>query len=319
MSAIDDLIAASKAAAGGREAAAGAAADTAIIFCDRLVRIFSVSGVETQALQGLDLQVQARELTALVGASGSGKSTLLNILAALDQPTGGQARVAGHDLLGMGARERLGYRRSTVGFIWQQTSRNLLAHRTAAENIALPMRLAGAGRAARRHRPAELLDLLDLGDCAHRLVTDLSGGQQQRVAVGVALANRPQVLLADEPTGELDSETARDVFAALRTVNAELGVTVLIVTHDDMVSEHVRRTIAIRDGRISTEVLRRTQTDDDGRAAQVAQEYSVLDRAGRLQLPGEFIGALGLQDRVRLALEPDHVGVWPDRDPEQAR
>jgi ABC-type lipoprotein export system ATPase subunit len=309
---LDDLIAARrKASSGGQQP--GAVPPDAVIFCDRLVRIFSVSGVETQALQGLDLQVAPGELTALVGASGSGKSTLLNILAALDQPTGGQALVAGHDLLTLGAAERLAYRRSTVGFIWQQTSRNLLSHYTAAENIALPMRLAGADRAARRHRPAELLELLDLGQCADQVVGELSGGQQQRVAVGVALANQPRVLLADEPTGELDGETAAGVFAALQTANQELGVTVLIVTHDDMVSEHVRRTIAIRDGRISTEVLRRTHTDEHGQEAEVAQEYSVLDRAGRLQLPGEFVSALGLRDRVRLALEPDHVGVWPDR------
>jgi ABC-type lipoprotein export system ATPase subunit len=314
MSAIDDLIAASAVSGSARAEPAG----TAMIFCDRLVRIFSVADVETQALQGLDLEVQAGEVTALVGASGSGKSTLLNILAAQDQPTGGQARVAGHDLLTMGARERLAYRRSTVGFIWQQTSRNLLSHLTAAENIALPMQLAGAGRSARRRRPGELLGLLGLADCADRVIAELSGGQQQRVAVGVALANEPAVLLADEPTGELDSETAEGVFAALRTANAELGVTVLIVTHDDMVSQHVRRTIAIRDGRISTEVLRRTQTDEDGQEAEVAQEYSVLDRAGRLQLPTEFVGALGLRDRVRLALEPDHVGVWPDRQHPEA-
>jgi ABC-type lipoprotein export system ATPase subunit len=311
MPAIDDLIAARRNAGPDGAARAGEQPPGAVIFCDRLVRIFSVSGVETQALQGLDLQIAAGELTALVGASGSGKSTLLNILAALDQPTGGQAVVAGHDLLTMGTADRLAYRRSTVGFIWQQTSRNLLSHYTAAENIALPMKLAGADRAARRQRPAELLELLDLSDCADQLVGELSGGQQQRVAVGVALANQPRVLLADEPTGELDSETAAGVFAALRTANAELGVTVLIVTHDDMVSEHVRRTIAIRDGRISTEVIRRTHTDEHGQEAEVAQEYSVLDRAGRLQLPGEFVSALGLRDRVRLALEPDHVGVWP--------
>jgi ABC-type lipoprotein export system ATPase subunit len=313
VSAIDDLIKASKARAGQAGPAADGRAAQAMIYCDRLVRIFSVSGVETQALQGLDLVVGPGELTALVGASGSGKSTLLNILAALDQPTGGLANVAGHDLLTMTGRERLEYRRKTVGFLWQQTTRNLLAHFTAAENIALPMQLAGAGRPARRARPAQLLDLLGLADCAGRLVRDLSGGQQQRVAVAVALANQPLVLFADEPTGELDSETAGDVFAALRTVNAELGVTVLIVTHDEMVSEHVRRTIAIRDGRISTEVLRRTETDEHGQQAEVAQEYSVLDRAGRLQLPGEFVAALNLRDRVRLALEPDHVGVWPDQ------
>jgi ABC-type lipoprotein export system ATPase subunit len=314
MSAIDDLITASKASTGERRDALDRGADTAMVFCDRLVRIFSVSGVETQALQGLDLLVQPGELTALVGASGSGKSTLLNILAALDQPTGGQARIAGHDLLTMGPKERLEYRRRTVGFLWQQTTRNLLSHLTAAENIALPMRLAGASRSDRRGRPRQLLDMLGMADCADRMIGDLSGGHQQRVAVGVALANQPRVLLADEPTGELDSETARGVFAALRTANEQAGVTVLIVTHDEMVSEHVRRTIAIRDGRISTEVLRHTEVDELGQQAEVAQEYSVLDRAGRLQLPGEFVRTLDLKDRVRLALEPDHVGVWPDRE-----
>ena len=152
MPALDDLIAASRKAAPEDQQRRTAPPPGAVIFCDRLVRIFSVSGVETQALQGLDLEVTAGELTALVGASGSGKSTLLNILAALDQPTGGQAVVAGHDLLTLGAAERLAYRRATVGFIWQQTSRNLLSHFTAAENIALPMKLAGASRADRRRR-----------------------------------------------------------------------------------------------------------------------------------------------------------------------
>jgi ABC-type lipoprotein export system ATPase subunit len=315
MSAIDDLITARKVAAAEH---GGGTAQAAMVYCDRLVRIYSVGGVETQALQGLDLLIEPGELTALVGASGSGKSTLLNILAALDQPTGGQARVAGHDLLTMGPKERLGYRRSTVGFLWQQTARNLLAHLTAAENVALPMRLAGASRSDRRRRPGQILDMLGIADCADRMIGDLSGGEQQRVAVGVALANGPRLLLADEPTGELDSDTAQEVFAALRTANAEAGVTVLIVTHDEMVSEHVRRTIAIRDGRISTEVLRRTEIDEHGQQAEIAQEYSVLDRAGRLQLPGEFVGALGLRDRVLLALEPDHIGVWPDREPRDA-
>jgi ABC-type lipoprotein export system ATPase subunit len=314
MAAIDDLIAARQQTTTLLEAADQAG--EAIIKCDRLVRIYSVSGVETQALQGLDLVLRRGELTALVGASGSGKSTLLNILAALDLPTGGQASVAGHDLLTMRARERLAYRRSTVGFLWQQTARNLLAQLSAAENVELPMRLAKVGRGVRRKRREELLELLGVADCRDQLTGQLSGGQQQRVAIGVALANEPSVLLADEPTGELDTETADEVFAALRTANTETGVTVLVVTHDPMVSEQVNRTIAIRDGRISTEVLRRTATDEYGREAQHAEEYSVLDRAGRLQLPGEFIDALELKDRVRLALEPDHVGVWPDRNRE---
>ena len=282
----------------------------AVIACDRLVRIYSTAGIEVQALQGLDLLVDPGELTALVGASGSGKSTLLNILAGLDTPTAGQARVAGHDLLAMSARDRLGYRRAVVGVLWQQTGRNLFSHLTAAENVALPMRLArGRHRAQRRSRAVELLEMTGVGYCADRMPAQMSGGEQQRVAIGIALANQPAVLLADEPTGELDSESADQVFAALRTANAELGVTVLVVTHDPQVSAQVRRTIAIRDGKISTEVLRRAAADGQ---SDVAEEYSVLDRAGRLQIPRDFIESLGLRDRVRLALEPDHVGVWPD-------
>jgi ABC-type lipoprotein export system ATPase subunit len=284
----------------------------AVIACDRVVRIYSTAGIEVQALQGLDLLVDAGELTALVGASGSGKSTLLNILAGLDAPTAGQARVAGHDLLAMGAKERLAYRRTVVGFLWQQTSRNLFSHLTAAENVAMPMRLAGLRRAQRRSRSEELLEMVGVGYCRDRMPVHMSGGEQQRVAIGVALANGPSVLLAVEPSGELDSESSNQVFGALRTANTELGVTILVVTHDQQVSAQVRRTIAIRDGRISTEVLRRTTVDAGGQAADVAQEYSVLDRAGRLQIPRDFIDTLGMRDRVLLALEPDHVGVWPD-------
>ncbi|HUD39929.1 MAG TPA: ABC transporter ATP-binding protein [Streptosporangiaceae bacterium] len=316
MTGIDDLIARQQAISAER---AREQATEAMIACDRLVRIYSVAGVETQALQGLDLLVQPGELTALVGASGSGKSTLLNILAGLDLPTGGKAIVAGHDLLTMKGKERLSYRRSTVGFLWQQTGRNLLGQLTAAENVMLPMELARLGRGQRAARARSLLRLLGLEQPADRLVSALSGGQQQRVAIGVALANSPSVVLADEPTGELDTQSADEVFAALRLANAETGVTMLVVTHDASVSEQVNRTIAIRDGRISTEVLRTTATNADGEAERQSQEYSVLDRAGRLQLPVDFIAALDLKSRVRLALEPDHVGVWPDRQAASTR
>jgi len=284
----------------------------AVIVCDRLVRIYTAEGIEVQALQGLDLVVETGELTALVGASGSGKSTLVNILAGLDTPTAGAVRVAGHDLASMSARERLGYRRSVVGFVWQQTARNLLPYLTAAQNAELPLRLAGAGRPARRKRAAELLDLLGVAHCAGRRPDQMSGGEQQRVAIGVALANSPSVLLADEPTGELDSATAASVFGALQTANDELGVTVLVVTHDPAVASMVRRTIAIRDGRTATETLRHGDADDSG-ALGHAVEYAVLDRAGRLQLPREMTETLGLRDRVRLEAQPDHIGVWPDR------
>lgn len=285
------------------------------ILCSDLVRIFSADGVEVQALQGLNLRIDPGELVALIGASGSGKSTLLTILSGLDTATAGVARVAGHDLLVMGARERVRYRRRTVGFVWQQTSRNLLPYLTSAENVALAMAVAGTARgAARGTRVGELLDLLGVAQAADRRPTELSGGEQQRVAIAVALANDPKVLLADEPTGELDEATSASVLETMRAVNEQLGVTMLIVTHDPSVSEHVRRTVQIRDGRTSTEVLRSTRVDEHGAEQAIAEEFAVLDRVGRLQLPHEFMTGLGLRDRVRLSLEPDHVQVRPGHD-----
>jgi ABC-type lipoprotein export system ATPase subunit len=271
------------------------------LVCDGLVRIFKTDGVEVVALQGLDLVIDRGELVAIVGASGSGKSTLLNILSGLDEPTAGVARVAGHDLLAMSARRRLHYRRYTVGFVWQQTGRNLLPYLTAADNVALPMRLARGRRSgAARRRARELLDLVGVGYCAERRPDQLSGGEQQRAAVAVAVANDPEVLFADEPTGELDEATAAEVFAALQTINAELGVTIVVVTHDAAVSEQVSRTVAIRDGRTASEVRR---------AGGVAEEYALLDRAGRMQLPKSYVDTLELRDRVKLQLRPDHVQV----------
>ncbi|KDN86525.1 ABC transporter ATP-binding protein [Kitasatospora cheerisanensis] len=284
------------------------------ISCERLVRIFSTDGIEVQALQGLDLTVDRGDLVALVGASGSGKSTLLNILAGLDTPTAGTATVAGSDLLTMTPKDRLRYRRDTVGFIRQQTARNLLPFLTAAQNIALPMQLRSGHRAARhrRTRVTELLDALDITPLADRRPTELSGGQQQRVAIAVALANDPAVLLGDEPTGELDSDTATGIFEAFRTVNRELGTTVVLVTHDPMVAGEVRRTVAIRDGRTSSEVLRRTVTDEHGHETVTEREYVMLDRTGRIQLPAKFLTALGMEHRVAADLATDHIALHPD-------
>ena len=285
----------------------------ALIVCDNVVRIYQVDQIEVQALQGLDLLVNAGEMIAIVGASGSGKSTLLNVLSGLDVPTAGRARVGSWDLLRMTAADRLAYRRSEVGFIWQQTARNLLPYLSAAENVALPMAFAGVRGGSRKRRSAELLDALGMGPKAHRRPGELSGGEQQRVAIAVALANRPRVLFADEPTGELDSATGQEVFAALRAANTDFGTTVVIVTHDAEVAGQVQRTVAIRDGRTSSEVVRTTSVDEFGRSAVTAEEYAVLDRAGRLQLPADFRHTLGLRHRVRLELEQDHVGIWPDR------
>ncbi|WP_371645915.1 MULTISPECIES: ABC transporter ATP-binding protein [unclassified Streptomyces] len=290
-------------------------ADTAIA-CDRLVRIFSADGVEVQALQGLELTVERGDLVALVGASGSGKSTLLGVLAGLDVPTAGSATVEGYDLLAMSAKDRLRYRREAVGFVWQQTARNLLPFLTAAQNIALPMQLRGrGGRGTAGRRAAQvtrLLEALEIADLADRRPAELSGGQQQRVAIAVAMANDPAVLLADEPTGELDSETGAAIFEAFRTVNRELGATVVIVTHDPLVAGEVRRTVAIRDGRTSSEVLRRTVTDEHGAESVSEREYVMLDRTGRVQLPYKFLQALGMEHRVAVDLAADHIEVRPD-------
>jgi ABC-type lipoprotein export system ATPase subunit len=284
----------------------------ALISCDNLVKIFKVADLEVVALQGLDLLVGKGEMIAIVGASGSGKSTLMNILGGLEVPSAGRAVVAGYDLGQVGRRERTRYRRKIVGFVWQQTARNLLPYLSAVENVELPMVLDG--RNGRRARATELLRLVGLTDRIDHRPDRLSGGEQQRVAIAVALANAPEVVLADEPTGELDSGTSTEVFALLRRVNEELGTTIVIVTHDPVVSEQVQRTVAIRDGRTSTETLRRTELGDDGDHRAISEEFAVLDRAGRLQLPKQHIAALELQHRVRLRLEEDHVGVWPDKN-----
>ena len=276
------------------------------ILCTDLVRIFVAQGVEVQALQGLSLRVEPGELTAVVGASGSGKSTLLTILSGLDAPTAGGASVAGHDLLAMSERERVLYRRHTVGFIWQQTSRNLVPYLSAADNLQLVLSIGELPRRQRAGRTAELLELVGVAELAGRMPVELSGGQQQRVAMAVALANNPTVLLADEPTGELDEASTVDVLEAMRAVNSELGVTTLIVTHDASVSQHVRRTVQIRDGRTATETLRRA-ADDGGELH--AEEFAVLDKVGRMQLPQDYVDALGLRERVRLTLQPDMVEV----------
>jgi ABC-type lipoprotein export system ATPase subunit len=218
-------------------------------------------------------------------------------------------------MLAMTRAERVTFQRTSVGFVWQQTGRNLLPYLTAAENVAAVLAIArGPKGEARVKRVDELLDLLGVGDVRDRVPQEMSGGQQQRVAIAVAVANDPTVLLADEPTGELDEATSEEVLGAMRRVNEERGVTTLIVTHDPTVATQVRRTVQIRDGRTSTEVVRSTRTDEAGDEYHVAEEFAVLDRVGRMQLPAAFAASLELRDRVRLTLESDHVSVRPGHD-----
>ncbi len=285
-----------------------------MILCDNLVKIYKIADLEVVALQGLDLVVEESEFIAIVGASGSGKSTLLNILGGLDTPSAGEVTVAGYDLLNLTSSARTTYRRRVIGFVWQQTARNLLPYLTAVENVEMPMTLDGGKARYRRHRAMELLEQVGLADRHDHKPSQLSGGEQQRVAIATALANSPRVIFADEPTGELDTATSSEIFDVLRSVNTANGVTIVVVTHDPLVAEHVNRTVAIRDGRTSSEVLRRTEVDEAGEHRTIAEEFAVLDRVGRLQLPYEYVDALELQRRVRLTLDSDHINVWPDRE-----
>ncbi|MCP3934835.1 MAG: ABC transporter ATP-binding protein [Actinomycetia bacterium] len=283
------------------------------IACDNLVKIYKVGDLEAIALQGLDLVVERGEFVAIVGASGSGKSTLLGILGGLVTPSAGSATVAGYDLLKMSTRQRISYRRDQIGFVWQQASRNLLPYLTAVENVEVPMSLSGLSRSKRRKRSLALLSQMGVADRFGHRPHQMSGGEQQRVAIAVALANDPSVIFADEPTGELDTRTAAEMVEVLNRVNDERGVTVVVVTHDMQLAGNVGRTIALRDGRTSGEVLRREGYSPDGTRTVVAEEFAVLDRVGRLQLPSEYVDALDLEHRVRLTLDSDRINVWPDQ------
>jgi ABC-type lipoprotein export system ATPase subunit len=300
-----------------------ALARAAFIECDTLVKIYKVADLEVVALQGLDLHVQRGEMLALVGASGSGKSTLLNILGGLDNPSAGRCEVAGYDLTKLSARQRTHYRRIVVGHIWQQTSRNLLADLTIGENVEAPLALAGWPRQKRSRRARVLLELVELGQKTDRKPGQLSGGEQQRAAIAVALANQPPLLLADEPTGELDSRTAETIFMLLRRLNRELDLTMVIVTHDASVAHSVDRTIAIRDGRTSTETVRQVvqrNWSESGAYEAVGRapvlevthhEAVIIDKVGRLQIPAHFLEALPFQGRAEIRLADGHLEVWP--------
>ncbi|MBA3944860.1 MAG: ABC transporter ATP-binding protein [Herpetosiphonaceae bacterium] len=287
-----------------------------LVVADGLVKIYKVADLEVFALQGLELEIPAGEMLALVGASGSGKSTLLNVLGGLDTPTAGTLRVGNVNLLDLREHELVNYKRKMVGFVWQQKARNLLPYLSALENVELPMTLAGVRGRARRGRALDLLDAVGLADRVKHRPELLSGGEQQRAAIAVALANEPRLLLADEPTGEVDSAAADTIFGVLRDLNQRMGVTVIVVTHDVQVAKRVDRVVAIRDGRTSTEIRRRR--DVAGHVIR-EEEFALLDRVGRLQLPQHFMEALELKDRVRLDLESDHVSVWSDRAEDERR
>ena len=285
------------------------------VLCEDLFKIYKVADLEVVALRGLDLSVMPGEVVAIVGASGSGKSTLLNILAGYDAPSAGGVSVGGNDLLRMNMREIEEYRREVVGFVWQQTSRNMFPYLSAVENVALPMMLTEMPGRERKERAEHLLDLVGLGHRLEHTPERLSGGEQQRVAIAVALANHPPLLLADEPTGELDNATAAEILDLFGVVNQEFDTTILIVTHDPDIAHKVGRVVMIRDGKMSTEIRRRVtfqRVSGSANTDQPLEEFILVDASGRVQIPREYLEDLRIRDRARVEIEDGAVTLRPE-------
>tara|TARA_Y100000031_G_scaffold157121_2_gene216331 strand:+ start:3882 stop:4769 length:888 start_codon:yes stop_codon:yes gene_type:complete len=289
--------------------------ENAYVLCEDLFKIYKIADLEVVALRGLDLEVRRGEVVAIVGASGSGKSTLLNILAGYDAPSAGRVTVGGKDLLQMGGKDVEDYRRNDVGFIWQQTSRNMFPYLTSIENVALPMMLTNKPGKERQERAKELLEIVGLGHRLDHTPEKLSGGEQQRVAIAVALANDPPLLLADEPTGELDDATAAEILDLFGSVNRELGTTILIVTHDPDIAYKVGRVVMIRDGKMSTEVRRKVtfqRITGDRDKEEPLEEFTLVDASGRVQISRDLLDSLKIKDKARVTIENGTVTLRPE-------
>jgi putative ABC transport system ATP-binding protein len=289
-----------------------------LIHCEGLVKIYKSDNVEVVALQGLNLTVESGEMMAIIGNSGSGKSTFLNILGGLDRPSAGQVRVGEWDLLKIEDKQLVDYKRKTVGFIWQNNARNLLPYLTALENVEMPMMLNGK---VERDYAKQLLEWVGLKERMHNKLQQLSGGEQQRVAIAISLSNRPSLLLADEPTGSVDTQTSDMIMDIFRRLNKEIGVTIVIVTHDLALAGKVDRVVAIRDGLTSTEFIKRNpnlETDPfltQGNTLEEAHEkYVVLDRVGRLQVPKQYLEALQISGKASMEFDGEKILIRPPKN-----
>ena len=282
-----------------------------IIQCENLVKIYKTKDLEVLALQGLELEIEQGEMMAIIGNSGSGKSTFLNMIGGLDRPSAGRLIVDGKDLFKLSEQELVEYKRNTVGFVWQNNARNLLPYLTAWQNVQMPMLFGSAKQ--KKERALELLEMVGLSHRKDHRLDQMSGGEQQRVAIAIALANSPKILLADEPTGAVDAKTGAEILDMLRRINRDTGLTVVIVTHDQMLAKKVNRVVTIRDGKISSERLMKPDyrladigafTED----TETQDEFVVLDRAGRLQIPREILEQMGIRDnKVRLAYKDGKI------------
>lgn len=281
-----------------------------MIIADNLVKIYKTQDIEVLALQGLELTVEAGELMAIIGNSGSGKSTFLNMIGGLDRPSAGKLFVDGKNLFTMTDRQLVDYKKNTVGFVWQNNARNLLPYLSAVENVMMPMTFSGAHK--KRERALELLEMVGMSHRKNSRLTQLSGGEQQRVAIAIALANQPKLLLADEPTGSVDRATADYILEMFKKLNREMGLTIVIVTHDVTLSKSVHRVVSIRDGKTSSErIIRDVNAEENAAIADWEQEeFAVLDRAGRVQIPRELLDEMGLADnKVRIQLKDGQIVI----------
>ena len=252
---------------------------TAIVHCSNLVQIYGEAGQQVTALRGVDLTVYAGETVALLGPSGAGKSTLLWLLAGLLRPTAGRVEVCGLQLADMKTSQATNMRLRDIGIVMQNPGRNLLQYESVAGNVLFAQAPTRRTRTMKRRRTTGLLAAVGLEDLAARPAGRLSGGEQQRLALAVALANGPRLLLADEPTSQLDHRSAALVIGLLQAANEDLGTTVIVVSHDQQVGQAFGRTITIRDGKVGAE-------------GHAGEDYLVVSRDGSVQLPPDLLDAL---------------------------
>jgi ABC-type lipoprotein export system ATPase subunit len=317
--------------------------DNVLIECDSLVKIYKTEDLEVMALQGLDLTIKRGELMAIIGKSGSGKSTLLNIIGGLERQSAGKITFDGTSLSELTEREMMDYREKRVGFIWQKSAENLLPYLTAVQNVEMPLMFAKMSKKQKREKAMEMLRQVGLEHRANSYPKMLSGGEQQRVAIALSLMNDPDILLADEPTGAVDSKTSSMIQDLFRKLNREKGVTVIIVTHDISLANKVDRVVMIADGKISSErvikesykkridemadrsveeLAREGFADGDEaseeethNADETHEEFVVLDKAGRLRLSPELREQAGIDtSRVKIELVDGKIVISQENE-----
>jgi putative ABC transport system ATP-binding protein len=275
---------------------------TPFVVCHSIVKVYRLADNEIVALRGIDFTMTKGEMVSIIGPSGAGKSSLLNLLGGLDKPTAGKLIVDSIDLLSLKGKALADYRLNRVGFLWQQVERNLIAHRSALHNVTLPMLLAGVAPSIRVQRARELLETVGLGGQADKLPSQMSGGQQQRIALAVALANHPQLILLDEPTGSLDRDTSAQVMTLMQDLRNRYNLTVLMVTHDLSMAAFADRVLSLRDGSLGQDL---THVTDDS---------PTLDSAGRITLPDLVRTHLSSAPRIGVEIRPEGVLLRPEYD-----